>query len=221
MTASAQPTGLEQGDGAADFGSWHYVRGLIKPYLQALTMLVLSLTGFSALLGASRRRVNFGAFAKTLLALACCVLGVAAWNELFLWVYDRGPISGCPDSGMHSTAFLFRFLHGGYITDYVGMPMLARVVFHAAVASGFVLAGYFAFRIHRSALVLGPLAAFPLAVRDGHRMDHVVIGVLDYQPLDLRQLLEFAWGFGLWTSVAVALGCVIAKATRSPRRRWA
>jgi hypothetical protein len=197
------------------FGAGHYI-GELAPWYVAFTGLFLGAAGL-LLHGFSHvsRRVP-----RWLLSLPVVASLVVLWEHAFLGVYDGGPISGCPDGGMFSGLFVMKFVHTPYVTQYVGMPVLARLAFHVAGASGFVAAGVLAGRMHAAAGAWGMLFAAPYAAWRSAPMWYTVVGCESYTPPSAGELVRWIGPLALEVALLVAAGALVGSvwARRSPPR---
>jgi len=193
------------------FGSAYYIGELLPWAVLAMALLVGAVVGMVRLAGRVERRAPIW-----LQALVMVVVSVVLWEHLFLLVYELGPISGCPDGGMFSGLFALKFAHSWYVTDYVGMPLPARLFFHIAGASGFVLAGAASGRVHWTGAVWGALFAAPYALWRSAPMWYTVVGYDSDVKLTAGALLDCVGPLALYVSALVAGGAMVSAAWR----RW-
>lgn len=193
------------------FGSAHYIAELLPWAILAMALLLAAAFGLRHLAGRTARLVP----AWLQAAITVAVL-VVLWEHLFLLAYQLGPIGGCPDGGMSSGMFVLEFIHSGYIIDYIGMPLAARVAFHIVGASGFVLAGMAGGRLHYRGALGGLLVTAPFVLWRATGMWYTVVGYESDVVLTVDALLPWLGPLALQITALLAAGATVGVTLR----RW-
>ncbi|MBK7977244.1 MAG: hypothetical protein IPK07_29615 [Deltaproteobacteria bacterium] len=187
------------------FPSSHYLGRLALPFV----VLFAAYCALAAIIAWVCGRAHGTAAAAPVAVLLAFGLAVL-WEQFLLVLYSAGPISGCPDGGMFSGFFVLQFLHGPYVIEYVGMPLLARVVFHLAGGVGFAAAGFAAGRLHWAAAIGGSSFVIPYAVWRSAPMWYTVTGYEAYRPATVGEAISLGWRSALEAAALIAVGAAAA-----------